>query len=111
MVVEGELQGFYILHPNNIGRCSHVSNASYAMLESSRGKGYGKKLVEHSLIEAKELGYRGMQFNAVVASNKPALHIYKELGFVTVGTIPGGFELKDGTYSDMYVMYKDLINL
>lgn len=105
---DDQLQGYYILHPNNIGRCSHVANASYVMLKSSRGQHLGKALVEHSLKEAKQLGFKGMQFNAVVVSNIKALHIYESLGFDKIGIIPQGFLLKDGTYSDMYVMYKEL---
>ena len=27
----GEVVGMYILHPNNIGRCGHICNASYAL--------------------------------------------------------------------------------
>ena len=26
-----EIVGLYILHPNNVGRCGHISNASYAV--------------------------------------------------------------------------------
>lgn len=109
MLADGELMGYYILHPNNIGRCSHVANASYCMSKNARGKHLGKMLVAKSIQQARELGFRGMQFNAVVVSNKPALHIYQSLGFQIVGTIPGGFLLKDGTYSDMLVMYLSLI--
>ena len=34
----GEILGMYILHPNNIGRCGHLCNASYAVSSSHRGK-------------------------------------------------------------------------
>ncbi len=27
----GRIAGLYILHPNNIGRCGHICNASYAV--------------------------------------------------------------------------------
>ena len=108
LAVDGRLAGYYILHPNNIGRCGHVANASYAMKKEFRGKGVGKYLVSRSLEEAGELGFRGMQFNAVVAGNTAALRIYRQAGFETVGMIPGGFRLKDGSYSDMYVLYRHL---
>lgn len=32
-----EVVGLYILHPNNVGRCGHISNASYAVKKSKRG--------------------------------------------------------------------------
>ena len=31
---EGEVLGLYILHPNNVGRCAHIANASYAVSSS-----------------------------------------------------------------------------
>ena len=108
MFQDGSLAGYYILHPNNIGRCSHVANASYAMKKEFRGRGLGKHLVEHSLSLAAELGFRGMQFNVVVAGNTAALKIYRGAGFQTVGVIPGGFLLKNGVYSDMYILYRPL---
>lgn len=46
-----------------------------------------------------------MQFNAVVAGNVHARHLYERLGFKLVGTVPGGFLLKDGTYSDICIYY------
>jgi len=64
-----QLVGLYILHPNNVGRCGHISNASYAVKKGLRGYGIGKKLVLHSLDKAKELWFKIMQFNAVVKSN------------------------------------------
>lgn len=108
MVVDGELAGYYVLHPNNIGRCSHVANASYCLDKAFRGKGLAGELVAHSLQEAKELGFLGMQFNAVVVQNHAAIHTYQKQGFQIVGTIPNGFRLKDDSYSDMHVMYRKL---
>ncbi len=37
----GQLLGLYILHPNNVGRCGHLCNASYAVSASDRGRGVG----------------------------------------------------------------------
>ncbi|MCD8090583.1 MAG: GNAT family N-acetyltransferase [Clostridiales bacterium] len=100
-----ETVGLYILHPNNIGRCGHISNASYAVKSACRGHGIGEHLVKHCLKTARELGFKILQFNAVVASNKSALALYKKLGFTRLGTIPGGFLLKDGTYEDIILHY------
>lgn len=101
----GQVVGLYILHPNNVGRCGHISNASYAVRSAIRGQGIGQQLVAHCLEKASELGFRILQFNAVVASNTPALSVYKKLGFVQIGTIPGGFLMKDGSYQDITVHY------
>ena len=40
-----EMVGLYILHPNNVGRCGHICNASYAVKSTCRGKHVGEKLV------------------------------------------------------------------
>uniref|UniRef100_A9A737 GCN5-related N-acetyltransferase n=1 Tax=Methanococcus maripaludis (strain C6 / ATCC BAA-1332) TaxID=444158 RepID=A9A737_METM6 len=104
----GEIVGLYILHPNNIGRCGHIANSSYAVKLGQRGKSIGKKLVEHSLKIAKEKGYRILQFNAVVASNEVALHLYNKLGFNQLGVIPGGFLSKDNEYLDIIPHYIEL---
>lgn len=104
----GEIVGLYILHPNSIGRCGHICNASYAVKASVRGKNIGKELVTHCLSEAKKLGFRILQFNAVVATNSAALHLYQTLGFTRLGTIPGGFRMDDGHYEDIIVHYKTL---
>lgn len=101
----GEMVGLYILHPNNIGRCGHIANASYAVRADMRGKHIGEKLVSHSLEKGRELGFKIMQFNAVVAANHPALHLYEKLGFVRLGTIPGGFRMKDGHFEDIVLFY------
>ncbi len=100
-----EVIGLYILHPNNVGRCGHISNASYAVKRGVRGKHVGEKLVLHSLKKAKELGFRILQFNAVVASNIHARHLYRRLGFVELGVIPGGFRMPDGNFVDIVPQY------
>lgn len=104
----GEVLGLYILHPNNVGRCGHIANASYAVNGAARGKKIGELLVRHSLAQAKALGFQIMQFNAVVASNHPALRLYERLGFVRLGTIPKAFLMKDGHYEDIVPHYHAL---
>lgn len=101
----GRVVGLYILHPNNIGRVGHIANASYAVDSACRGQHIGEKLVRDSLEKAAALGYRILQFNAVVASNVHAYHLYLRLGFVDLGLIPGGFRNKDNQYEDIHVMY------
>lgn len=100
-----EIVGLYILHPNNVGRCGHISNASYAVKGSIRGKHIGEKLVLHSLSKAKELGFGILQFNAVVASNVHARHLYRRLGFIELGVIPNGFRMPDGSFADIVPQY------
>lgn len=106
---DGAIVGLYILHSNNIGRCGHIANASYAVKADQRGKHIGEKLVVHSLEMAKQAGFRIMQFNAVVANNKGAISLYKKLGFKELGTIPGGFKMDDGTLVDIILFYLELV--
>ncbi|WP_040663130.1 GNAT family N-acetyltransferase [Oscillibacter ruminantium] len=100
-----KIYGLYILHPNNEGRCGHICNASYAVSSESRGLHIGEKLVTDCLIKAKQHEFRIMQFNAVVATNTHARHLYERLGFKQLGTIPGGFRMKDGHYEDICPYY------
>lgn len=104
----GTIYGLYILHPNNVGRCGHICNASYAVSRDSRGLHIGEKLVLDCLAQGKEHGFRVLQFNAVVASNVHARHLYERLGFVQLGVIPGGFRMKDGHYEDICPYYHEL---
>ena len=104
----GTVVGLYILHPNNIGRCGHICNASYAVSSACRGKHVGEKLVLHCLETAKLLGFGIMQFNAVVESNIHARHLYERVGFRQLGVIPKGFRMKDGHYENICPYYIEL---
>ncbi|MBR6020433.1 MAG: GNAT family N-acetyltransferase [Lachnospiraceae bacterium] len=105
---DGKVYGLYILHPNNIGRCGHICNASYAVSSDARGRHIGEMLVKDCLRMGRELGFRVLQFNAVVESNVHARHLYERLGFVQLGTIPGGFRMKDGHYENICPYYHEL---
>ncbi|NLF26639.1 MAG: GNAT family N-acetyltransferase [Clostridiales bacterium] len=102
---DGEILGLYILHPNNVGRCGHIANASYAVSSRRRGRGVGEALVRHCLKMGGELGFRLLQFNAVVRTNARAIRLYERLGFRRIGEVPGGFWMKDGHYEDIVLFY------
>ena len=105
---DGRILGLYILHPNNIGRCGHICNASYAVSSVARGRHIGEQLVIDSLKMGKALGFKVMQFNAVVENNVHARHLYERLGFRQLGTIPKGFRMKDGHYENICPYYIEL---
>ncbi|MCQ2470588.1 MAG: GNAT family N-acetyltransferase [Clostridia bacterium] len=100
--------GLYILHPNNVGRCGHICNASYAVKKPLRGLHIGEKLVSDCLVQGRAHGFGVLQFNAVVASNTHARHLYERLGFTQLGTIPNGFRMKDGHFEDICPYYHQL---
>ena len=104
----GKIHGLYILHPNNVGRCGHICNASYAVSSHSRGLHIGEKLVKDCLEKGRENGFTILQFNAVVKTNIHARHLYERLGFIQLGTIPKGFRMKDGSYEDICPYYREL---
>ncbi len=94
----GYLIGAYYLKPNFVGRAAHIANAGYFVLAPYRGTGTGRALVEHSLVEAKRLGYDAVMFNLVFESN-PARDLYKRLGFEEIGRIP---DAVDGEAAVLY---------
>lgn len=103
-----KIYGLYILHPNNVGRCGHICNASYAVSTSYRGLHIGEKLVLNCIEQGRLHGFSILQFNAVVATNIHARHLYERLGFVQLGKIPKGFRMKDGRYEDICPYYYTL---
>ena len=104
----GKILGLYILHPNNVGRCSHISNASFAVGSSARGQHIGEKLVLDCIKNAGRLGFGILQFNAVVETNFAARRLYERLGFKHLGTIPKGFRMKDGHFENICPYYIEL---
>ena len=100
--------GLYILHPNNVGRCGHISNASFAVTKNKQGQHIGEALVQDCLSTAKKLGFKILQFNAVVSTNLPALKLYKKMGFTQLGVIPNGFRMPDNQYADIIPHYIEL---
>lgn len=104
----GTVVGLYILHPNYVGRCGHICNASYAVSSKCRGQHIGEKLVKDCIRKAKEIGFLILQFNAVVETNLHARHLYERIGFHQLGIIPKGFRMKDGRYENICPYYIEL---
>ncbi len=92
--VDGALVGGYYVKPNFVGRAAHIANAGYFLVEAHRGSGLGRRMVTHSLDEARRLGFDALQFNLVFASN-PARRMYRELGFQEIGVIPAAVDGED----------------
>src|SRR6516165_9435191 len=90
----GYFVGAYYIKPNFVGRAAHIANAGYFVLSPYRGTGVGRALVEHSMLEARRLGYDALQFNLVFDSN-PVRSLYDRLGFTEVGRIPKAVDGED----------------
>lgn len=93
-VFEGEaseILGTYYLRTNQQGGGAHVANCGYATAPAARGKGVARAMCADSLDRARQAGFRAMQFNFVVSSNAPAVHLWQALGFAVVGRLPAAF--------------------
>jgi L-amino acid N-acyltransferase YncA len=106
----GEIVGAYYFKPNFPGRGSHIANATYMVKRNQHGRGIGRLLGSHSLQQARLAGYRALQFNAVVSTNRAAVALWESLGFARIGTVPQGFRLNDGRFVDLYIMFQPLID-
>ena len=106
--VESKVLGTYYLKTNQPGLGAHVCNAGYMVAGRARGRGIGRAMAEHSLDEARRLGYRAMQYNFVASTNEGAIRLWKRLGFDVVGTLPDAFCHAEQGYVDALVMYQQL---
>jgi L-amino acid N-acyltransferase YncA len=105
----GEILGTYYLKPNQPTLGAHVANAGYMVSAAARGRGVATAMCEHSQQEAVRRGYRAMQYNLVVSTNAPSVHLWKKMGFGVVGTLRDAFLHPSQGYVDAYVMYKLLV--
>ena len=103
-----QVVGTYFVRANQPGGGSHVANAAFMVADEARGCGVGRAMAEHCLVEARRLGFRAMQFNFVVATNESAIHLWKDLGFRIVGTLPAAFRHPQLGLVDAYVMFREL---
>ena len=106
--VEGQAVGTYYIRPNQPGAGAHICNCGFITAPSARGKGIARRMLDHALIEAKQQGYRAMQFNFVLASNQRALAIWQRNGFATIGRIPQAFLHPKQGYVDALILHRSL---
>ena len=108
----GELGGVIVatayLKPNAIGLGDHICNAGWMVDPELSGQGIGRRFAEHVIDEAAVLGFSGMQFNAVVASNTRAVALWESMGFEIVGTVPDAFRHAVDGPTAIHIMYRSL---
>ena len=105
---DGAVLGSAKMGPNRAGRGAHVATASFMVDPARAGRGAGRALGEDALEWARAAGYRAMQFNAVVATNARALHLWHALGFTIVGTVPEAFDHPTEGLVGLHVMHRPL---
>ncbi len=107
VAVEGEeVLGIYWLRANNPGLGAHVGNGAYMVSPDAKGKGIGKQMAEHSIKEARRLGFTAIQFNFVVKSNTVAVNLWKSVGFEIIGEIPDAINHSKNGLTNAYIMYR-----
>lgn len=107
-VEAGRIVGSAKMGPNRPGRGSHVATASFMVDPAAAGKGVGTALGHFAIDWARDAGFSGMQFNAVVETNEPAVGLWTKLGFAVIGTVPRAFDHRDDGRVGLHVMYRDL---
>jgi GNAT superfamily N-acetyltransferase len=81
---------------------------SFLVDPAHQGRGVGRALGEQVLETARADGFHGIQFNAVVEVNHPAVRLWKSLGFQIIGTVPEAFDHPDEGLVGLHVMYQRL---
>jgi L-amino acid N-acyltransferase YncA len=105
---DGRVVGTYYIRANQAGGGDHVCNCGYMTDAGASGRGVARAMYEHSLTQAKLLGFRAMQFNFVVSANERAVRLWTSLGFAVVGRLPAAFRHPSQGYVDALVMFREL---
>jgi len=105
---DGVIAGSAKMGPNRPGRGSHVATASFLVDPARQGQGTGRALGEYVLDWCRREGFTSIQFNAVVESNAPAVHLWQSLGFRIIGTVPESFDHPRHGLVGMHVMFRYL---
>ena len=100
--------GTYYIKPNQPALGAHVCNCGYMVAEQARNRGIASEMCKHSQVEAVARGFRAMQYNLVVATNKAAVSLWQKHGFEVIGTLPKAFRHQRIGFVDALVMYKQL---
>ena len=106
---DSQILGTYFLQPNQRGGGSHVANCGYVTALWATGRGVARAMCAHSLERACDRGFKAMQFNFVVSTNKRAIALWHSLGFEIVGRLPGAFHHPTAGFVDALVMYRSLL--
>jgi len=99
--------GTFYIQPNRPGGGAHYCNCGFVTAPGAEGRGVARAMLAHALTEAAGLGYEGMVFNFVVATNTRAIALWERAGFEVVGRVPGAFRA-GGQDTDALVMFRKL---
>ncbi|MFT2689860.1 GNAT family N-acetyltransferase [Clavibacter zhangzhiyongii] len=105
---DGTVLGSAKAGPNRPGRGAHVATGSFLVDPAHAGRGVGRALGESVIAWARAEGYRAIQFNAVVETNRAAVHLWESLGFRIIGTVPEAFDDAEEGLVGLHVMHLPL---
>jgi ribosomal-protein-alanine N-acetyltransferase len=100
---KGIIEG-YILSYVRSKEC-HILNICVRTI--SRKKGWGRRLMEHAIADARE-NNADVVFLEVRVSNDPAIHLYRKIGFNEVGIRREYYSLPNGGREDALVFAMQL---
>ncbi|KIT14834.1 GNAT family N-acetyltransferase [Jannaschia aquimarina] len=104
--LEGAPVGTFYIRENQKGGGAHLCNAGFVTDPAARGRGVARAMLDHALSEARALGFRGMVFNFVVATNTRAIDTWRRAGFEEVGRVPGAFRHPSEGFVDALILYR-----
>ena len=107
-VEDGQILGAGYIRANQLGGGAHIANCGYITSPAARGRGVARALCAHSIALAREMGFAGIQFNFVVSTNEPAVHLWQSFGFEILARLPGAFDHPRFGRVDALVMFKSL---
>lgn len=105
---DGAIVGTYYIRPNQLGGGRHVCNCGYMTSAAATGRGIARQMCAHSLVYARERGFRAMQFNFVVSTNERAVRLWQSMGFAIVGRLPLAFLHPTKGLVDALVLHQHL---
>lgn len=103
-----QIVGTYYVKANAKGPGDHICTCGYMVANQAQGQGIGRKLCAHSQDIARGLNFKAMVFNSVVATNEIAIHLWQDIGYRIVGTIPKSYRHAQCGLVDSYIMFKSL---
>lgn len=100
---EDKIIGFIVVAQQGL-EC-HILNICISQLFQHQG--YGRKLLEHALKNAKESGV-GIAYLEVRRSNDHAIDLYKKMRFQMIGEREGYYPTPSGQMEDALIFARDL---
>ena len=94
--------GWCDIYPSAFEGFRHKGTLGMGIIQEYRGQGIGQRLMKAALAAGRRYGFKRVELD-VFASNKPAIKLYKKLGFATEGRKRNARKI-DGRYDDIFVM-------